>query len=261
MGDLLVWLASGLLVAAASALWLPISPRGDEDLWPGEIALLRRGVKGAMRTALAVLYEQGVIESGGRTGLRRTKRPMPPGGDPLGRAVYGAMHTPAGLRALAARPGVRRVLATMTEGLVAAGLIAGRPRRLLGRVLLIAAGALAVTRLAAGHLSEGGRVLLVVAIIAGIGLWMLSRITIAGRRTLSSVRHAHARLLATWSSGEEAGILVTIGVALGKERALEAAGFSVADLAKVTEIGWQVQIGEGQWGYGGVGGDDAGFTR
>ncbi|HET9141491.1 TIGR04222 domain-containing membrane protein [Actinophytocola sp.] len=231
-----VLLITGLLLAAAALRWLPITPTGaEEGWWPCEIGFLRGGPTGAVRTALAGLHSDGLIKIGGRNIVRRTDRLQPPGGDPVQRAVYGTMHTPAAPRALARRPVLRRALAQVAADLTRAGVRAARWRRLAGAGLVL-------TAIVVALVLDGGFVLVAGTVCAGAGLWALSRHTIAGHRVLSGARDAFVGLLVTRSTDADRAELVVAAFALGRERDLAAAGIPVAELSRITEPTWQ-QVG------------------
>src|SRR6266540_3451251 len=123
MDDVPLLLSYGLLLLAVLVLYLPIVPTPIE-LSDTDIGYLRRGGRGAVLTAFTGLRAHGLIAVRKRGGVRRTNRAISTGWDGLERAVYGALHTAAGPRSVAAKPSVRRALAATANRLESAGLIA-----------------------------------------------------------------------------------------------------------------------------------------
>jgi uncharacterized protein (TIGR04222 family) len=201
MDDIHLWLIYATLLLSALVLYLPVIPR-PVALSDTEIGYLRGGPRGAVLTALTALRADGVIERRRRGGVRRTNRGMPSGGDDLERAVYGALHTAAGPRSVAAKPTVRRALTAAARRLAGAGLIAGPLRRMVGRAMLIAVPIAAIVRLTAGGVETVTVIAVAAAVLAAAGLWLPSRRTIAGHGVLHLLRHQHARLVAEWTTGE-----------------------------------------------------------
>jgi uncharacterized protein (TIGR04222 family) len=107
-----------------------------DTLWPTELGYLRRGDRGAVFTALASLHRNRLITVG-RNGIRQTNRSLPPGGDPLRRAVYDVLHPQPTVRSLAGTPSVRRALDELAERLAERGLIPRRPLKFAVRFGLI----------------------------------------------------------------------------------------------------------------------------
>lgn len=197
MADLLLWLVTGLPVAAAAVLLPPVRPEPVE-LDPSEIGFLRGGTKGAVLTALAALHADGLVKAGAQGGVRRAAQATLRSDDPFQRAVYSALHSAIGPRELALRPAIRRARDAMARRLAGAGLMPGRARLVFGRTTLAAVPAVAVLQLATGGTITG----LVVPVLIAAGLWPLSRRTLAGHRVSWQAHQEHTRLLGSWRPGE-----------------------------------------------------------
>ncbi|HEU5471121.1 MAG TPA: TIGR04222 domain-containing membrane protein [Actinophytocola sp.] len=244
-------LITALLVVAAALLLLPPAAK-SVDLLPTEIGYLNRGGRGAVATALTVLYTADLLEIRYRSTVERSDKPLPSRSElePFVRAVYTDIHVQARPGALPSRPAVRRGLAALAARLADAGLVPGRFRLLAGRTVLAAAVVLAIVRLAAR--SGAGEALL--ALIAGaVVLWRLSRRTIAGHRLLRRLRRDYTR---RWSGTPDDDPAPAAGVALvpGHGAPVDAAALGlVASLGAV--IGIHVPD-FGGWDNGGGGGGD-----
>ncbi|WP_105969994.1 TIGR04222 domain-containing membrane protein [Streptomyces geranii] len=99
------------------------------ELDPYYVALLRGGPRDAVTVAVLALHQRGAVEAG-RPGTMRVTTRSAGGGPPvLEKAVYAALHRPAGIKELLARPGVRRALAELRGELRDAGLLRRFPPR------------------------------------------------------------------------------------------------------------------------------------
>jgi uncharacterized protein (TIGR04222 family) len=183
-----------LLTAIAVRFAWPGPARGE--LRPTEVALLRGGRRAAVVTALVLLHARAAVD-GVQPGLARRCGPLPRGCDPLARVVYAALVEPAGPRELLARRPVRGALARLSADLAGARLTVSLGRRLLLAGLAAAAGAVSLAAWAtSGRASVGVPMAAVAVAILGLALF---RRTLAGRRTVHSLRRRYAEL----PSGEE----------------------------------------------------------
>ncbi|MFI6931101.1 TIGR04222 domain-containing membrane protein [Streptomyces sp. NPDC050287] len=119
-------------------------------LEPYEVALLRGGPRAAVTVAVLALYLRGAAEAGRPGTVRVSGEPVGAGQalPPLAEAVLAELRQPVGVRELAGRPSVRRAVADMRRGLVAAGLLRSRPSRPSRRTR---AGRRGLDALQAGH--------------------------------------------------------------------------------------------------------------
>ncbi|WP_267883821.1 TIGR04222 domain-containing membrane protein [Streptomyces cellulosae] len=100
-------------------------------LEPYEVALLRGGPRAAVTVAVLALYLRGAAEAGRPGTVRVSGEPVGAGQalSPLAEAVLAELRQPVGVRELSGRPGVRRAVADIRRGLMAAGLLRCLPAR------------------------------------------------------------------------------------------------------------------------------------
>lgn len=238
MDALFLWVMGGLLFVSVVILFLPVAAAAEVEPTATELGYLRRGTRGAVLTALGGLLTEGVIMVRSRGGVRRTDKPLRRCRDPFQRAVYDALHGPAGARDLATRPAVRRARADLAERLADGGLVPGRLRRTVGVATLIAVPAVAI----AGARSALDAAVTGAALLITVSLWLLSRRTIAGHRLLRRMRRQRARQLAglppggasrpyaaARAGGAAAGGVIRTGDCVDERGLNLALGFEAAD--------------------------------
>ena len=197
------------LLAAALGLWwcwltaTPVRLRGDPELSPAQVALLRqRGRRAALVAAVTELYVAGLVAVHGSGRLVRGDAAMTADRSELARAVYRVLVVPRGLHRVALFAPVRAALRAAADGLARSGAAPIRTRWRLSRLAL--AGVVVVTLAGvtrAGALPPLLVLPAVVLVAASVAAWFLPRRTVAGARLLRRLRQEQA---ARWAGPSDA---------------------------------------------------------
>lgn len=171
---------------------LPMTARRRFELPASAMGFLRRGERRALATAVTALYADGLVAASRRGLLQRGTAPMRAGVEPFAAAVYAAMPAPTRFRALPGRPRVRRAVATLVRELSSAGLIPGRMRWLLARIVLLATAVVSGIRALDPGLASQLRARYAVVLVAAVVAWWVPRRTVAGYRALHRLRREYA---------------------------------------------------------------------
>lgn len=187
-----MWSIIGLCACVLSVplLTLPLTRGGDRPT-ATVLGYAWRGRKGAVLAAVRILIAEGIARARPRHGdVRREKRRLPVGGDPLVRAVYAALLSPRSVDDLAELSSVAEEVDKVASR--ATGLRVGRLRRAGGVALAVLAPAACLVGLITG---EGLPAIAATAgtAIAAILLVRLNGTTIAGIRALRAARSSHTR--------------------------------------------------------------------
>jgi uncharacterized protein (TIGR04222 family) len=186
-----ILLVAGLLGVAVLVLTLPWGRRDPAAFSAADVGYVRGGPRGAVLAVLGVLYLEGRVQvREGRRGFRRTDVPLPEDAEPLVRAVYAALASPARLRTILGAWGVRRAIEASATTVYAARLRTGEWQRFGGTAAAFAAVVVAVVALFAEGVDLLGGGVAVVAVIGAFLLWRGRFVTIAGRRLVAGVRRS-----------------------------------------------------------------------
>jgi uncharacterized protein (TIGR04222 family) len=208
------WAAAALVPGWLLLVWWPVFARRRRELAAPAMGFLRRGERGALGTAVTALYADGLIVVSRRGLLQRGASPMRAGVEPFAAAVYAAMPAPTRIGALPARSRVRGAVATLVRDLSRAGLVPGRVRWLLARVVLLATAVVSGVRVLDPDLSWELRVPYAVALVLVVAAWWVPRRTVAGYRALRRLRREHADLLRA-AGGDRSGAVDPDGAVIG----------------------------------------------
>lgn len=177
-------IAGVLLGAAVAILTFPWSRRDQNEFTLAELGYALRGPRGALAGALRTLVDLGVARRSRQQGVVHSDVPLPSGGDPFLRAVYGAISVPRELTELLDLPKVEKALAPVAQRAISAGLRVGPARRAIGSLAALAAPVTALVALAYGGDLVLGIAVSAVAVVVFGWLMSLRGTTIAGTRTL-----------------------------------------------------------------------------
>lgn len=193
-----------LLVASVAVLTLPWPRRDPADFTPLELGYAWRGSSGAVRAALGVLHDLGLVRARRGRVERRDKKKLPRGTDPFVRAVFDALGPTAdSVSSLLENPSVQEHLTPVADRAIGTRLRVGAPRRAAGLVLVFASPVIVLVALAHGEGPVVAGVLTgLAAVVVGGRLLGLHGMTIAGARTLAMVPGRRSRL----GKGKRAGL-------------------------------------------------------
>ncbi|GIG90783.1 hypothetical protein Pen02_57190 [Plantactinospora endophytica] len=164
--------------------------RAPRDLSTTDLGYLNGGAWGAVRAGLVLLHGRGRVTADRAGGIARTGS-MPADGEPLERALFGALYGSMAPREVAGKRRVRQALAEQRESLIGLGLLRPAWRRFLLPAMLVLVLPMMVARLVAADLLGVGVGLLVVLAFVGLAGWFLPRRTLSGGRTLRDARRRH----------------------------------------------------------------------
>lgn len=185
--DPLEW-AGLLLLAWALLVWTPVPTRKLSGLSTVRTGLLRGGRRAAVRTAVTELFLGGLVEVRRNGALARGAGSMRTGGDPVVRAVYATLTTPTWFRLLPGRPRVRQAMADSVRRLATAGLIPGRLRWPLARLLLLVLAVKSIVHLIRALPGYADLWPHGAALVAAMLAWLVPRRTVLGHLRLWSLR-------------------------------------------------------------------------
>jgi uncharacterized protein (TIGR04222 family) len=202
---------AALVVLSIALRMPPARRRGSWDLGCSEYAYLRGGQRAVVLAALAAMHQRGIVQSARRGTVKRAGS-MKGISDPVERALGAALHGQVSPSVLAARPQVRRALATLQAGLVAGGLLLPTWRWAVLRVTAVAVLVVGVAGLITGP--RTGLLALLAGVLLAVGLWVWPRRTRAGGRVLAAARRRSAQLTPGAAQGQPGWSAEDVGMAV-----------------------------------------------